>query len=108
MAGHLLWLRHSKQKQKRWRDIGQNSVLAAKSRRILGHINEMHEIGGVCGVWRAVRVSHLLAISVIGGDDAFAIKIEELRNNPRNTFVHRFYGLNSGFQNLAKFRMIKS
>src|SRR6266566_655021 len=54
VPGHLLWLRHSKQKQKRWRDIGQNSVLAAKSRRIFGHINEMHEIGGVRSIWRAV------------------------------------------------------
>jgi hypothetical protein len=41
---------------------------------ILGNINEMHKVGGVRGVGRSIGIAHLLAISMIGSDDTFAIK----------------------------------
>ena len=47
VPGHLFRLWHSKQKQKSRCDVGQNSVFAAKLVRIFGHVNEMHQIGGV-------------------------------------------------------------
>ena len=32
-------------------------------------------------VWRSARIARLLAIAVIGSDEAFAIKIEKLRDD---------------------------
>ena len=77
MPGHLFGLRQTEEKQERGRDIGQNSVFAAKLCRVLRHINEMHKVGGVRRIWRSVWIAHLLAISVVGRDDALAIKIEK-------------------------------
>lgn len=74
MPGHLFWLQQCQQKQKCGREIGQDTVLAAKLCGIFGNINEMHKVGCVRGVRRSIGIAHLLAISVIGSDDTFAIK----------------------------------
>src|SRR5205814_4545428 len=98
MPGHLFGLRQTEEKQERGRDIGQNSVFAAKLCRVLRHINEMHKVGGVRRIWRSVWIAHLLAISVVGRDDAFAIKIEKFRNDACDAFVYRLNCLNAGIE----------
>ena len=77
MTGHFFWLRKPEQKEKRRRDIGEDSIFAAEFCRVFGDINEVNEIVRMCGVRRAVRVAHLLAISVIRGDQRFAVELEK-------------------------------
>ena len=59
----------------------------------------MHKVGGVRGVRRAVRIAHLLAISVVGSDDTFAAEIEKLRDDAGDTFVHGLHGFDSRIDN---------
>ena len=79
VSGHLLRLRQSKQKQKSRRDVGQNSVFARENCcGIFGHVNEMHKVARVRGVGRAIRIAHLLAIAVVGGDDGICRQAREV------------------------------
>ena len=77
MTGHCFWLRESEQKKKSGRDIGQDSIFAAEFCGIFGNINEVYEVVRVRGVRRTVRVAHLLAISVIRGDQGLAVEFEK-------------------------------
>src|SRR5206468_7975243 len=65
VPGHFFWLRQAEQKQKSRRHIRQNAVFAAELRRIVGNTQEVHKVAGMRGVWRAVRVAHLLAVAVV-------------------------------------------
>ena len=57
----------------------------------------MHKIIRVRGVGRAVGIAHLLAISVVGRDDAFTVKVEQLWDDAGDAFIHRFDRFDSGF-----------
>src|SRR5467141_2956298 len=50
VAGHLLWLRQSKQKQNRRRYIGQDSVFAAELCCVSGNVDEMNKVACMRGV----------------------------------------------------------
>ena len=97
VSGHFLWLRQSEQKQERWRNIGEDPVPDAELLRVFGDVDAMHKILGVRGVWRAVGIAHLLAISVIGRDDTFTVEVEKLWDDAGDTFIHRFDRFDSGF-----------
>src|ERR1700730_10286497 len=87
VSGHFGRLLHSKKKQKCRRDVGEDSILAAEFRGVLCDVDEMHKIGRVRSIWRAVRVTHLLAISVIGRDETFSVDRQQLRHDPSDAFI---------------------
>lgn len=59
----------------------------------------MHEICRVRRIRRTIGVAHLFAVPVIGRHDALAAKIEKLRNDFPNAFIHRFHRFNPRLQN---------
>ena len=59
----------------------------------------MNKVCGVRGIGRAVGISHLFAIAVVGGDNAFAVELKQFRNNPAATFIYRLDRFNAGFHN---------
>src|SRR5215813_14868294 len=97
MPGHLLWLAQVEQKQKSWRYIGQNSIFAAKLCSIVRHVDDMHKVAGVSSVRRPIRVTHLLTITVVGGDDGFSVKFKEFRNDSLHAFIYSLDSLDSRF-----------
>ena len=72
MAGHVLRLWKAEQGEQRRRDIGEDTVFDPKLGRVLGHVDQMHEVRRVRGVRRTVRVSHQLAVAVVSRDQAGA------------------------------------
>ena len=68
MPGHFLRLREPEKKKKRGRDIREDAILDAKTRGIPGNVNEVDQVRGVRGVGRSIRITHQLAIPMVGRD----------------------------------------
>src|SRR5262249_42882513 len=50
LSGHFRRLFRAEHEEKRWRDIGENAVVAPKFFGVFRHINEMHQIRGMRGI----------------------------------------------------------
>src|SRR5689334_216728 len=60
VAGHLRWLRQTKQEEQCRRDIGQDSLRYAKLICVRGDIDQVDEVGGMSRVRRAIWIAHQL------------------------------------------------
>ena len=76
LSCHLSRLWNAEQEQQRRRDICENTIAQSELVRIGGDVDELHEVGGVSSVGRAIGVAHQFAIAVIGGDERFAAERE--------------------------------
>ncbi|MPN13458.1 hypothetical protein SDC9_160779 [bioreactor metagenome] len=97
-SGHLGWDGQAHQLQKRGRDVRKPTVLAKGCVLALGIDQyEGHRAGRMRGERAAVdRINHLLAVAVIGGDDAAPAGAEDCVHDRLDAFVHRVNGGDRG------------
>ena len=70
-------MQQAEKEKERRRHIGQDSITATKFGGIRANVYTVNEIGCVGGVRRTIRVTHLFAIAVIRGNQAFAAELEK-------------------------------
>src|SRR6202041_3636543 len=99
-ARHFYRPRQSEDRRQRGRDVAKRTVGAKlQAAAVFRDENERH---GICGVIRVRAagdwIDHRLRVAVIGGDDPSATTRTQSLENPAETRVYGFAGLDSRFE----------
>lgn len=98
MAGHFSGLGDAEQADQGGGDVCQNTVAHLDLVLIRATVDEVHQVGGVCGVGGSIGVEHVLAVTVVSADEAAATEFEDFFNALFQGFVNSLTGGDAGLQ----------
>src|SRR4051812_34363604 len=91
---HRLWLGDAEEVESSGGDVGEDALVAEVE--ALGGDDQGDRVEGVGGVGGAVGLEHVVAVAVVGGDDAGAAPGGDGGGEPCEVGGHRFQGLGRG------------